>query len=215
MSLIWNPWRLPNVGMRLLNRHPWLQKPPIPVQFLALSVCLLSCLFENCSIVSPSWTAPPFWEAPYILRGERVSQPRRTIQNINEEIKTKHLAPSRRPNHLNPLSMFHLSQRAPSSPRSVQAVLVRDVKLLSQGNSSVVKPFFPMEVWCQNRKKVQIRTPVCQIRPAAPESRPALPEPSAQHMKCQFVAEDGFEGWESLKRKLTARLWHPLNFLTF
>lgn len=30
-----------------------------------------------------------------------------------------------------------------------------------------------------------------------------------------FFAEDGFEGWDSLKRMLTARLWHPSTFSHF
>lgn len=101
------------------------------------SVCLLVCCFEHCSIVSLGATAPPCWEVPPNSQRWR-DRPRWTTHNINEEIKTKHLAQVL-PNHLHPLSTLCLSQRAALSPS-----LVREVKQLFRENC-IVKPYFPME----------------------------------------------------------------------
>lgn len=133
---------------------------------------------------------------------------RTTKHNIKEEIKTKKLAQTPRTNPVPWVPAKHELEGYVIT--LLGAVIVSPLYLLSLENS-IAKSYFPVEENVVSEFQEGPNQDTC-----VPDRRSCtggLAGAAGRHLlstwNASFFAKDGFEGWDSLKGKLTTRLWHP------
>lgn len=128
-----------------------------------------------------------------------------TKHNRKEEIKTKTLAQTLR---TNPTPWVPAKYELEGYVITlVRAVIVRPVYLLSLENS-IAKSYLPMEESVVSEFQEGPNQDTCV--PDRPSCTCGLASAAGHHLlstwNASSSAEDGFKGWDSLKRKLTAPL---------
>lgn len=140
--------------------------------------------------------------------GRWSEEARMTKDYIKEEIKTKKVAQTLR---TNPMLWVWGTCELEGYVTTLAGAVVRPVYLLSLEIRNRAKSHSPVEESVVSEFQEGPNQDTCV--PERPSCTCGLASFAGHHLlstwSASFFAEDGFEEWDSLKRKFTAQLWHP------